>query len=104
MNSLQFTEIIKEICDVLKLNSLKYPNCIAVYLFGSFFRGKNPNDIDVLIVYDNSECDINYQIDGVVLLIEDISKYPVDVTALTENELKETSFLERLSDNYLRVF
>ena len=103
MNSLELTDRINKICDAVKSETKRYPNCVEVYLFGSFIRKLNPNDIDVLIVYDELEGDVNYQIDDLSLLIENVSKYPVDVTALSKKELKETFFLDRLNNKYLRI-
>lgn len=100
---LDFSERVNKICNAVKVNSSMYPNCKAVFLFGSFLRQKFPNDIDLLIVYDDSDCNINYQIDELSLLVESVSMYSVDVTALSENELKETSFLERLNNNFIKI-
>lgn len=103
MISLKQTEKISELCNEIKKNRNGFPNCREVYLFGSFLAKNNPNDIDVLVVYNDSECDVTVQLDSLEKLIENISFYPVDMTALSADEMNETFFLERLNFKYLRI-
>ena len=74
----------------------KYPNCNEVYLFGSFLYKEVSNDIDILVVYEDSECDINTQLDMLSTIVETVSNLPVDMTALSKGEMKEISFLNSL--------
>ena len=94
---------INDVSDEIKRGSNKYPNCTEVYLFGSFLKKDIPNDIDILVVYDDSECDINTQLNTLSTLVETVSNLPVDMTALSKEEIKETSFLNRIYPNYIRI-
>ncbi len=100
---LKRTVKIRELCDEIKKKQSSFPNCREVYLFGSFLTKNNPNDIDVLVVYDDSECDVTVQLDGIEKLIENISLYPVDMTALSVDEMNETFFLEKINFKYIRI-
>jgi len=80
-----------------------FPNCVEVYLFGSFLAKNNPNDIDVLVVYDDSDCGVIDQLDKLMGFIESVSNHPADMTALTRSEMKETKFLERLNEKYIKI-
>lgn len=97
------TEKIKEVSDLIKKERNQYPDCKAIYLFGSFLRKEHFNDIDVLVIYDDSKGNINNQIDKLVLLMEKAFNYPIDMTALSEKEAEETSFLDKLNNNFLRI-
>lgn len=103
MNLSNITERINEVCNEVKNVGDKYPNCNEVYLFGSFLYKEFPNDIDILVVYDDSECDINTQLDMLSTQIETVSNLPVDMTALSKGEMKEISFLNRVYPRYIRV-
>lgn len=103
MISLKLTERINELCNAIKNKQSSFPNCVEVYLFGSFLTKNYPNDIDVLIVYNDFNYGVIDQLDKLMGYIESVSNYPADVTALTVSEMKETKFLERLNKNYIRI-
>jgi len=103
MISLEQVERINELCNEIKNNRFSFPNCVEVYLFGSFLTKNCPNDIDVLVVYDDSECDVTQQLNSLMGLIESITFCPVDMTALSVAEKRETAFLEKLKLKYLRI-
>lgn len=103
MISLKQIEKINELCDEIKNNQNKFPNCLEVYLFGSFLIRNNPNDIDVLVIYDDSDCGVINQMDKLIGLIENVSDCPADMTALTGAEMKRIAFLDRLNKNYIKV-
>ncbi len=96
-------EKISELCNEIKNNLTSFPNCREVYLFGSFLTKNDPNDIDILVIYDDSECSIAMQLNDLEKLVENISSYPVDMTALSVDEKKETLFLDKLNFKYLRI-
>ena len=100
---LKRTERIKEISDEIKKNCDKYPNCNKVYLFGSVLYKDIPNDIDILVIYDDSNCDINIQLNMLSATVETVSNIPIDMTALSEEEMKEIHFLKRVYPNYVRI-
>lgn len=103
MISLEKIAKINELCDVIKNNQKQFPNCVEVYLFGSFLIKDNPNDIDVLVIYDDTYCGVINQIDKLIVLIESVSDCSVDMTALTRTELNEIEFLDRLNKKYIKV-
>ena len=103
MISLKQVERINILCNEIKTNRFRFPNCVEVYLFGSFLTNNYPNDIDVLVIYDDSECCVTQQLNSLMELIENIAVYPVDMTALTVAEKRETAFLEKLNLKYLRI-
>lgn len=94
---------VNKVCDEIKRGRNKYPNCNEVYLFGSFLYKEVSNDIDILVVYEDSECDINTQLDMLSTIVETVSNLPVDMTALSKGEMKEISFLNRVYPRYIRV-
>ena len=103
MISLKTKEKINELSNAIKKSQRDFPNCVEVYLFGSFLAKNNPNDIDVLVVYDDSDCGVIDQLDKLMGFIESVSNHPADMTALTRSEMKETKFLERLNEKYIKI-
>ena len=60
-----------------------------IYVFGSILKKEHyVNDIDS---------------NALAELIEQYLQKPVDLTVLSKTELKETSFLRRLNNNYIRI-
>lgn len=103
MISLKLEERINELCNEIKNNQSSFSSCAEVYLFGSFLTKAHPNDIDILVVYDDFDCGVINQLDKLTRLVESVSDYPADVTALTRAEVKGTKFLDRLNKNYIKV-
>lgn len=103
MISLKLTERINDLCNVIKYNRSRFPDFAELYLFGSFLTKNYPNDIDILVVIDDSDYGIINQIDKLMELIESVSDYPADVTTLTRTEINEIEFLDRLNKNYIKV-
>lgn len=89
---------------LLKPSLSKYNNLNEVYIFGSFLKStNNPNDIDILIIYD----DLNSNLKNDILNMRDdiysITGLVPDITAMSLIENKETNFLIRLNNNYLKI-
>lgn len=75
------------------------PHSSRVFVFGSVFRKSDPSDIDILIVYDKTECQPHAAFlfhERLIRDIEDSSGLPVDVTLLTYEEEKATAFTKRV--------
>ncbi|NQM29579.1 nucleotidyltransferase [Streptococcus suis] len=77
-----------------------------LYQFGSSLEKENFNDLDLLLIYKNT--DRNRQ-DEILILRKVIKNYlferyqtDVDITVLSENEEKEKKFLEQI--NYIKVY
>ena len=67
------------------------------YLFGSVLgESKEPNDIDLLIIYSEYSDTLNKQIKALAKELEDDSGLPVDLTVLSYEEEKEVQFLKRI--------
>ena len=75
-----------------------------VYLFGSSLNNTQyPNDIDLLLVYKIYSERIQYEKENVILLLEKLLRIPIDITILSEKELKPTNFLEKLKTPYKKI-
>jgi predicted nucleotidyltransferase len=75
-----------------------------VYIFGSSIsNNKHPNDIDVLLVYSIYSDEIQNEKRIISLILEKLFNLPIDITILSEKELEETKFLEKLSFNYKKL-
>jgi hypothetical protein len=68
----------------------------GVYVFGSWLRGQNPRDLDLLLVYDPVKCS-NQQITDFRRSLREASPrltgLPAHITALTIEEERELSFI-----------
>lgn len=75
-----------------------------VYIFGSVItNSKFPNDIDLLLVYDKYSNKIQYEKDNIYLSLEKLFNLHIDLTILSEEELKQTGFLEKVGFVYERL-
>lgn len=73
-----------------------------VYIFGSVLKLDDVNDIDLLLVYKSYSERLNVEINIISSHLEDLIQIPIDLTVLSEKELDETKFLEKL-DIYKRL-
>ena len=74
-----------------------------VYLFGSCLNNKHPNDIDLLLVYDKYSMDVETQKIAFESRLYDILKRPIDITILSQQELEQTKFLEKIDHRYIKL-
>ena len=75
-----------------------------VYLFGSILKPEMVhNDIDILAIYINYSNRINNDILMILDELEKASGLPIDLTVLSVEEEKDTTFLEKIKPYYLRV-
>jgi len=75
-----------------------------VYLFGSSLDNKKYlNDIDLLLVYEKYSEQLVKERKNITSKLEKIFTLHIDLTILSETELKETNFLERLNSPYKRI-
>ena len=73
----------------------------SVYIFGSVLSAKpEPNDLDLLLVYKALSDSLPKEIDCIQKILESVCGVPIDITALSENELSDTKFLERVKKFY----
>lgn len=75
-----------------------------VYLFGSSLdRDKYSNDIDLLLVYKKYSRQIKNERKIITSSLEKLFHIHIDILILSEQELKQTKFLERLHSPYKRI-
>jgi|AKZA01.1.fsa_nt_gi Nucleotidyltransferase domain. len=76
----------------------------SVYLFGSFLDSERDfHDIDILLLYSSYSSLIPNAIIEITRVLECHLNYPIDITALSFNEEKDTGFLIRLENKYLKL-
>ena len=94
----------KSILNNLKLKMSLFKNFEDVYLFGSaLYEDKAPNDIDILLVYSQYSSDLIKSLNSIKSILSKIFDIPVDLTVLSNEELEETNFLEKLNFNYIKL-
>jgi len=75
-----------------------------VYLFGSVLDGtKIPNDVDVLLIYSEYSDVIIEETKQISYLLEGLTGLAVDLTVLSTEEERDTQFLGRISQQYLKL-
>lgn len=75
-----------------------------VYLFGSALDTTiYPNDIDLLLVYEEYSDTILSELSLISNVLERITKLPIDLTVLSSEEEKETAFLDRIKHHCIRI-
>lgn len=69
-----------------------------VFLFGSSITSTNPNDIDILLIYDEYSPEITNQKSNIEKAFHRKlgSEIPLHFTVLSKKELSETKFLTRI--------
>ena len=76
----------------------------GVYLFGSVLDGtKIPNDVDVLLIYSEYSDVIIEETKQISYLLEGLTGLAVDLTVLSTEEERDTQFLGRISQQYLKL-
>lgn len=89
---------------LFKSSLSKYNSLNEVYIFGSFLKSTNtPNDIDILIIYDDLNSNFKNDILNMRSDIYSITGLVPDITAMSLIENKEINFLIRLNNNYLKI-
>ncbi len=104
MRLLTNSEIIKKIKVVIEKNTDLFMDFEEVYIFGSVVSEKEfPNDIDLLLIYDDYKTDMSNEIKSIQLQVEKNINIQVDLTVLSKAEIDETCFLSRLQYKYIRA-
>lgn len=95
---------IHNICQTVIQHKSIFESFTKVYLFGSILtQDKFPNDVDVLLVYDEISTKILVDSDVICSILCEASGIQVDMTILSLNEFRETQFLCKLNAKYLRI-
>lgn len=75
-----------------------------VYLFGSALNSDIPhNDIDILVIYTEYSSKISNDLRAISDALAKVCELPIDLTALSVEEEKDTAFLEKIEPNCLRL-
>lgn len=93
--------------DVVKMiekNLSLFDSFEQVYLFGSSLRSTiDNNDIDILVIYSEYSKQISSDLRIIAKKLGRESGRFIDLTALSEEEEKETGFVERIKPYYLKL-
>lgn len=75
-----------------------------VYVFGSILeKDKDSADIDILLLYSAFSSDVLRNISKIMYCLEQETSYQIDITALSFEEEKEVSFIEKLNHKYVCI-
>lgn len=99
------TSLITSLQKIVNPIYLKYINEYNFYIFGSILYKKEPNDIDLLIVYDQTKVDITEVIRLKHKLIRAINKTikkKIDVCTLSYSEASQSNFI--MEENCVALF
>lgn len=93
-----------DVVDLIQREIELFADFERVFIFGSAVRScEKCNDIDILLVYKRWSNEIALRVEQIVSTLEPLLSMPVDVTALSENEVAEVSFLEKVKPTCARV-
>lgn len=92
------------ILDLIKKDMSVFARFSKVYLFGStILHGKTPNDLDLLLIYEVYSDDLMTECQKIRTELGNLVGITIDITALSREEVVETSFLKRLNDKFIQV-
>ncbi len=95
---------VSKIVDLILENVGLFDFFTKVYLFGSSIdENRKPNDIDLLLVYGVYSKELLEEKNSIILFLKEILTLPIDVTVLSEEELEETKFLEKLGTKFIKI-
>lgn len=78
----------------------KVPSNTEIFVFGSILRVSNPNDFDIIIVYDSLVYPLATIYDSskeIINCLEEEFKIKIHVTYLSYKEINQTTFLREVS-------
>ncbi len=104
MCTLENLKIINGIRILFKQHQILFEEFSDVYLFGSIlYLDSIPNDIDILLVYNELSNKIIYNSELICSIVFEFSGLQTDMTILSHNEFEENYFLSRLGEKYLKI-
>jgi predicted nucleotidyltransferase len=86
---------------------LEVPNSTEVYVFGSILKSPEPNDLDILVVYNSNiypKATIYKACEKLKSSLTKIFKLNVDLTVLSYSENNELKFSEEVKAVELKKF
>ena len=102
MNTL--TPSQNNVASLLNEKSSLFSSFKYVYLFGSvLISGAINNDIDILLIYDNYSDRLLTDLKVISDTLEEKLGLYIDLTVLSEEEERETNFISKLKNQYLRI-
>lgn len=104
MDTLLSCSIVDSVYQIVDQHKLLFHSFSNVYLFGSILSlHKIPNDIDILLVYDELTNEVFNNSEVIHLILCESIGMQVDMTILSQKEFRETNFLRKLNSKYLRI-
>lgn len=92
------------IVTLIQSNIALFEKFDKVYLFGSVLDdNKFPNDVDILLIYDEGADEIIDDINSVIISLQNLLDISVDLTVLSAEEEQDTQFLNRISPRYINL-
>lgn len=75
-----------------------------VYLFGSILDPEVfHNDIDLLVIYNEFTIETNTNLIRIQHKLQEMCGKPIDLTALSVAEQRNTAFLKKIEPHYLKI-
>ena len=94
----------RNIPEIISDNAVIFNSFKHVFLFGSALSPQAiPNDVDILLIYTEYTADISKAIKYVSYKLELLLSLPIDITALSTEEERETEFLKKLNLNFISI-
>lgn len=94
---------IEKIVLLIKLHTHLFDDFENVYLFGSILDKKFPNNINILLIYSKFSDNLIYSTNNISNELQKILNFPIDLTVLSSEELKEVKFLDKIKLKYTRI-
>lgn len=92
------------IVELIQNNIALFDQFDRVYLFGSVLDDhKEPNDVDILLIYNQYTTKITEEISRVLSSLENLLGIAIDLTVLSVEEEKDTQFLNRIKPHVLKL-
>ncbi len=94
----------KTILEIIAEYTMLFDPFKHVYLFGSALSPQViPNDVDLLLIYTNYTAEISNALKEISDKLEQVLDLPIDITALSVEEERETAFLKKLKLHFIKI-
>ena len=104
MNTLIHSSTVDTISYLINRNMELFKSFKNIYLFGSILNAqKTPSDIDILLIYSEFTNSVISDLNIIYPVFSSLNKLPIDLTVLSVEEEKTTTFLKRLNSKYLKL-
>lgn len=90
--------------ELIKKHISAFARFSKVYLFGSsIIQEETSNDLDLLLIYEAYSDDLIVECKKIRTELGNLAGMPIDITALSREEIIETNFLKRLNSKYIQI-